>query len=174
MRGLERYGLTLALAAGLATGGVAGLRTAAAAEGPKTVAMVATSSMKPAPARYETSSSWHAHRAPFFQRKWGLDIVGVRRVSSGSMLRFDYRVVDPTRASVLTDTKAKPYLIDETTHTALAVPAMENIGELRQVAPLQTNRTYFIIFGNPGGLVKRGGHVTLMMGNLRAEGMVVE
>ncbi len=51
---------------------------------------------------------------------------------------------------------------------------MENIGELRQVAPLEANRTYYVIFGNPGGLVKRGGRVTLVVGNFRAEGLVVD
>jgi hypothetical protein len=126
---------------------------------------------KAAPA---TSATWHAHRGLYFQRNWGVDIVGVRRVASGSMLRFDYRVVDPDRASVLTDKTARPYLIDEKTRTALAVPAMENIGELRQIAPLETNRTYYMIFGNPGGLVKRGGRVSLVVGNFRAEGLVVD
>jgi hypothetical protein len=113
-------------------------------------------------------------RSQYIQRSWGVDIVGVRRVSSGSMLRFDYRVLDPGKAAALTDRKARPYLIDEATRTALAVPAMENIGELRQVAPLEAQRTYFVIFGNPGGLVKRGGRVTLVVGNFRAEGLVVD
>jgi len=120
------------------------------------------------------ASTSHVPRSQYFQRNWGVDIVGVRRVSSGSMLRFDYKVVDPGKAAALTDRKARPYLIDEASHTALAVPAMENIGELRQVAPLESNRTYFVIFGNPGGLVKRGGRVTLVVGNFRAEGLVVD
>jgi hypothetical protein len=103
-----------------------------------------------------------------------VEILGVRRVSSGLMLRFDYRVFEPSRAVALNDKKARPYLIDEATQTALSVPAMENVGELRQVAPYQPNRAYFIIFGNPGGLVKHGGRVTLVVGNLRAESLVVE
>jgi hypothetical protein len=124
-------------------------------------------------ANVETAAGWRAKRGLFYQRNWGIDIVGVRPVSSGSMLRFDYRVVDPQKASALGDRKARPYLIDERTRTALAVPAMENIGELRQVAPLELNRTYFMIFGNPGGLVKRGSRVTVMVGNLKIEGLVV-
>jgi len=116
---------------------------------------------------------WRSKRGLFFQRNWGIEIVGVRRVSSGMMLRFDYRVVNPAVAARLSEKKAKPYLIDEATHTALAVPAMENIGELRQTGKLDVGRTYFIIFGNPGGLVKRGGRVTLAVGNDRAEGLVV-
>jgi hypothetical protein len=103
-----------------------------------------------------------------------VDIVGVRRVSSGMMLRFDYRVVEPGKASVLTDRKARPYLIDEATGTALAVPAMENIGELRQVAPLTEGRTYYMIFGNPGAFVKHGAKVTVVAGNFRAEGLEVD
>ena len=125
-------------------------------------------------AMVETAASWRARRGLYFQRNWGVDIVGVRPVSSGYMLRFDYRVVDPEKAAVMKDKKAKAYLIDEKTHTTLAVPAMENIGELRQVAPLQFNRTYFIIFGNPGKLVKPGSRVTLVVGNFRAEGLVVD
>ncbi len=122
----------------------------------------------------ETAASWHAQHGLFFQRNWGVDIVGVRRVSSGMMLRFDYRVVDVERAQALRDKRSRPYLVDEATGTALAVPAMENVGELRQVAPYEPERTYFIIFGNPGGLVKHGGRVTLVIGNLRAEGLVVD
>ena len=77
-------------------------------------------------------------------------------------------------AAVLRDRTARPYLIDERTRTALAVPAMENVGELRQVAPLETDRTYYMIFGNPGKLVKPGSRVTLVAGPFRAEGMVVK
>ena len=126
---------------------------------------------KPKP---EALASWQARHGLFFRRNWGVEIVGVRRVSSGLMLRFDYRVLDPARAVGLNDKKARPYLIDQATQTALSVPAMENVGELRQVAPYQPNRTYFIIFGNPGGLVKQGSRVTLVVGNLRAEGLVVQ
>ncbi len=122
----------------------------------------------------ETADQWRARRGPYFLRNWGIDIVGVRPVSSGYMLRFDYRVVDPERAAVLRDRTARPFLIDERTRTALAVPAMENVGELRQVAPLETDRTYYMIFGNPGKLVKPGSRVTLVAGAFRAEGMVVK
>jgi hypothetical protein len=121
-----------------------------------------------------SAQTWRERSGKRFERSWGVEVVGVRRVASGSMLRFDYRVRDPGRATALTNRKVRPYLIDEATRTALAVPAMENIGELRQVAPLEQDRTYYVIFGNPGGLVKRGGHVTLVIGDLRAEGLVVE
>jgi len=164
------------LLAALLAGGLPSSEARAQAQPASTPADAARARRPPqvATAKRETTASWSARHGKYFQRNWGVDIVGVRRVASGYMLRFDYRVVDPDRASVLTDTKARPYLIDEATRTALAVPAMENIGELRQVAPLEANRTYFVIFGNPGGLVKRGGRVTLVVGDFRAEGLVVD
>ncbi len=122
----------------------------------------------------ESADAWRARRGPYFMRNWGIDVVGIRRVASGLMLRFDYRVGDPARAAALNDKKTRPYVVDEATGTALAVPALENVGELRQVAPFEPERIYFIIFGNPGGLVKRGGRVTLVVGDLRAEGLQVD
>ena len=128
---------------------------------------------KPA-SKPKASAAWHARHGLFYQRNWGVDIIGIRPVASGYMLRFDYRVLDPARAAPLNDHKLKPYVIDEATRTALAVPAMENVGELRQVAPPQVNRIYFILFGNPGRLVKPGNRVTLVVGELRIEGLIVD
>jgi hypothetical protein len=125
-------------------------------------------------AALEASQAWRAKNGPRLQRSWGVDVVGVHPVSSGYMLRFDYRVVGPDRAQALQDRKVRPYLIDEKTGIALAVPAMENIGELRQVAPTEPGRTYFMMFGNPGRLVKPGSRVTVVVGNFRAEGLVVQ
>ncbi len=164
------------LLAGVLAGGIAVSPGSARAGGGPPVAGGARG-RRPAPgplARRAPEASWHARHGLYFKRNWGVDVVGVRRVSSGVMLRFDYRVVDPERAAALTNRQTRPFLIDEATGTALAIPAMENVGELRQVARLQRNRTYFMIFGNPGGLVKRGSRVTLVVGNFRAEGLVVD
>ncbi len=131
---------------------------------------------KPAqsPAAAPASGSWHAREGVLYQRNWGVDVVGVRRVSSGYMLLFEYRVLDPEKAKIFSDRTVKPYLIDVATGTRLAVPAMDNIGELRQSPHLVANRTYFMIFGNPGKLVQPGSRVVVVIGNLRVEGLVVD
>jgi len=59
------------------------------------------------------------------------------------MLEFSYRVLNADEAQALNDQKAQAYLIDEVTGTRLAGPAMENIGELRQSAPPELDRTVF-------------------------------
>lgn len=170
-RGRWRPPLLALLLAGLAaaSGASAGEDAGARAQGAGTRRVAARA------ARAEGAAPASPRRGLYYQRNWGVDLIGVKAVSSGYMLRLDYRVIDPAKAVALGDRKVKPYLIDEATRTALAVPAMEKIGELRQVpsSPVP-NRVYFMIFGNPGRLVKPGGRVTLVVGNLKAEGLVVD
>jgi hypothetical protein len=176
MRSKAPRPMTTTLLAGLLAGALAISGAHAQEQKADAPPRVKASKRQPTPkpeTKPETVASWQARHGLYFQRKWGVDIVGVRPVSSGYMLRFDYRVTDPAKAAALNDRKARPYLIDEATRTALAIPAMEKVGELRQVAPFEVNRTYFMIFGNPGKLVKRGSRVTIVVGNFRVEGLVV-
>jgi hypothetical protein len=124
--------------------------------------------------RTPESTRWHMRYAQTLKRNWGIELETVRPVSSGYMLEMRYRILDAEKAMPLMEKKAKPYLIDEATGTRLMVPAMENIGELRQTPRPTEGRLYYIIFGNPGKLVKRGGLVTVVIGNFRAEGLVVD
>ncbi len=173
MARIPRYVLAALLASGAAPRPAAAAEQQPGAGHPVRMARLDSASSARERTAARDAAEWRTRHSKWFQRNWGIDVVAIRPVSSGLMLRFDYRVVDPELASVLTDRTARPYVIDERTRTALAIPAMENIGELRQVAPLETGRTYYMIFGNPGRLVKRGGRVTLVAGDLRAEGLVV-
>jgi hypothetical protein len=120
------------------------------------------------------ADDWRVRQGLYFKRNWGVELINVTPVSSGYMLALRYRVLDPDRAKVLNDRKSKAYLIAEASGTVLAVPAMENIGELRPGAAPESGRNYFMIFGNPGQLVKKGSRVSFRVGNLRASGLVVE
>ncbi len=120
------------------------------------------------------AQAWHSKEASFYKRNWGVDIIGVRAVSSGWMLRFDYRVLDEKKAKPLFAKTVAPYLVDEATGARLAVPTMENIGELRQSPEPEPNRTYFMIFGNPNRLVKPGGRVSVVIGNFHVDGLTVD
>jgi hypothetical protein len=122
----------------------------------------------------QSSADWHARQGLYYKRNWGVDIIGVKPVSSGFMLAFRYRIVDPEKAKVLHDRHSKAYLRDLATGTVLSVPAMENVGELRPGTAPAADRTYFMIFGNPGRLVKSGSRVTVVAGNLHVDDLVVE
>ncbi len=90
------------------------------------------------------------------------------------MVRFTYRVVDANKAEALNNKRWNPYLIDEKTGTKFAVPTLEQVGPLRQTAAPENGRLYWVIFGNPGDLVKPGNRVDVVIGDFRAEGLVVE
>ena len=127
----------------------------------------------PFPAQRRAPDFHPAREGMFYQRNWGVEIIGVHPVSSGYMLTFSYRILDPQKAKLLNDRKAKAYVIDEATDTRLAVPAMEKVGELRPDAKPKAGRNYFMMFGNPGKLVKRGSRISVVVGNFRVDGLVV-
>jgi hypothetical protein len=118
--------------------------------------------------------SWHEREGVLYKRNWGVDIIGVHLVASGSMLEFRYRVLDAKKAKELNDKRWNPYLLDKATGAKLAVPQMEKIGRLRQTATPQVGRIYWMMFGNPGKRVKPGSQVSVVIGDFRVDGLVVE
>jgi hypothetical protein len=145
---------------------------------PKTEKTVAA----PAPSASPASSSAHRLASAelplkvkrYYQLIWGVDALEVKPVSSGLMLRFSYRVVDANKAKALNDKKATPLLIDQKSGTKLVVPTMEKVGQLRQSAPPENGREYWMVFSNKGNLVKAGSHVDVVIGNFRAKGLIVQ
>jgi hypothetical protein len=122
----------------------------------------------------DEAGAWHARESLLVQRRYGIDVVGVRRLASGWMLQMRYRVLDPTKAAPFANEHLRPFLIHDKSGAKLAVPSMENIGELRQSGRLKSDRDYYMLFGNANQLVQSGDHVTVVVGSARVEGLVVE
>jgi hypothetical protein len=110
----------------------------------------------------------------YYSFHWGIDQLSVKWVESGEMIRFSWHVLDAARAQVLNDKKAEPSLIDPQRGIGLVVPAIENVGQLRQTAPPESGRSYWITFSNKGRLVKRGDRINVVVGTFRADGLVVD
>ena len=110
----------------------------------------------------------------YYRVVWGVDALSVKWTESGEVIRFSWRVLDPERAKVLNDKKIEPSLIDPQAGVGLVVPTMEKIGQLRQSAPPEMGRSYWIAFSNKGRLVKRGDRVNVVIGPFKAEGLVVD
>jgi len=173
---LNRFAVAVAvaLAIGVAHGaGAAGDVPAPEADAPAAAAQP-YEPPPAAPGSSRTARAWGAAEGQAYRRNWGIEIIGIRVTSSHSMLSFRYRIVDPVKARPIMDQKSKAYVIDEATGVRLAVPAMENIGELRQSGTPEPDRNYFIIFGNPGGLVKAGSRVSVVIGEMHVNGMIAE
>ena len=110
----------------------------------------------------------------YYAVMWGVDMLSVRAVESGEMVRFTYRVLDPRKAAALSEKKAAPFLIDEKAGVKLSVPQMEKIGELRQSSTPEFGKTYWMVFANKGKVVKQGDHVSVAIGRFKADGLVVQ
>jgi len=110
----------------------------------------------------------------YYDAVWGVDSLSVKTVESGEILRFSWRVLDANKAKPLNDKKFEPSLIDPQAGVKLVVPALENVGQLRQSSTPIVGRSYWMAFSNSGRLVKRGDHVNVVIGQFRADGLVVE
>jgi hypothetical protein len=105
---------------------------------------------------------------------WGVDSLSVKWTESGEVIRFAYRVLDAEKAKMLNDKRVEPSLIDLRAGVKLVIPELEKVGKLRQTATPEAGKSYWMAFSNKGRLVKRGDRVNVVIGNFRADGLVVD
>jgi len=105
---------------------------------------------------------------------WGVDSLSVKTVESGEIIRFSYRVLDAKKAAALNDKKNEPSLIDPQAGVKLVVPSLEKVGKLRQSSTPETGKAYWMAFSNKGRYVKPGHRVNVVIGNFRADGLIVQ
>ena len=110
----------------------------------------------------------------YYKVVWGIDSLTVKLAESGDLVRFSWRVLDPVKARVLNDKRLEPALVDPQAGVSLTVPAMEKIGQLRQGAPPEQGKSYWMAFSNKGRRVKRGDRVNVVIGDFKGEGLAVE
>jgi hypothetical protein len=109
-----------------------------------------------------------------YASQWGIDTLRVEYTSSGNLLRFSYRVIDPKLAAPLADKKFTPSLYSPKHHAVLSVPVMEKIGPLRQAMGQEAGKDYWMAFSNRGQIVKPGDRVNVTIGSFHADGIRVE
>ena len=110
----------------------------------------------------------------YYRLVWGVEALSVKWAESGEMIRFSYHVLDADKAKALNDKKDEPSLIDPQAGVSLVVPALEQVGQLRQSATPEAGKAYWMAFSNKGRLVKRGDRVSVVIGRFKADGLVVE
>ena len=126
-----------------------------------------------APSRYQPDR-FAGRAGKYYKLVWGVDALAVKLVESGEVVRFTYRVLDPDKASALNDKNSEPSLIDARAGVKLVVPSMEKIGQLRQTGTPEAGRAYWMAFSNKGRPVKKGDRVDVVIGQFRANGLVVD
>ncbi len=159
---------TSMLLAGVLASGILVLRAGAQSPAPTAKPSVAAAATHYRPDRF-------AGRAgKYYGLIWGVDSLSVKWTESGEIIRFAYQVLDADKAKALNDKKAEPSLIDPQAGVKLVVPALEQVGQLRQSAPPEAGKVYWMAFSNKGRRVKRGDRVNVVIGQFHADGLVVE
>jgi hypothetical protein len=138
-----------------------------------TTAPATKPSVTAAPSRYRPDR-FAGRAGKYYELIWGVDSLAVKWTESGEVIRFTYRVLDAGKAKTLNDKKVEPALIDPQARVKLVVPSMEKVGQLRQSSTPQAGKSYWMAFSNKGRLVKRGDRVNVVIGQFRAEGLVVD
>jgi len=110
----------------------------------------------------------------YYPAAWGVDHLRASYTSSGNLIRFSYRVVEPKLAKALGDHESTPVLYAPRTHAMLQIPTMEKIGQLRQLNAAEANKEYWMVFSNKGNLVRPGERVSVIIGKFHADGLLVE
>jgi hypothetical protein len=104
-----------------------------------------------------------------------LDTVGARVVrvttsGAGGLLDMRYQVVDADKAAALHDAKYPPALVDE--HSGQVIGRLL-MGHAHS-GTFHAGVTYYAAFENPGGLVKRGDPVSVVLGPVRLQHVRVQ
>ena len=110
----------------------------------------------------------------YYAQVWGVDRLRANYTSSGNLIRFTYRVLNPKLAAPLGDHVNTPEMVGIRSNAVLHIPTMEKIGQLRQMSPGEANREYWMVFSNKGNLVKPGDEVSVIIGKFRADGLIVQ
>jgi len=106
--------------------------------------------------------------------RWGIEIIGVRLTAADHLVDFRYKVLDPDKAVNLMKRGDKAFLIDLATGLKLPVPVTK-VGPMRGTGTKpKAGRIYAIIFSNGGGIVRKGNIVSVVIGDFRADKLIVE
>ena len=109
-----------------------------------------------------------APASPAIEARFGIRISQIGLTADGGMLDMRFVAVDPALAMQLSHgSLVRMRLVVEDGNRLLNSEAMAHGG------PLHAGSTYFTLFRNDGGLLKHGSRVTLLIGDLKLQHLVV-
>jgi len=148
--------------------------------GPSTSTQSPAQAQNP-PQNAKSAGAMHYHpdrfagrASTYYRLVWGVDALVVKWTEAGEVIKFSYQVLDPEKARMLNDKKNEPALIDAQAGVKLVVPSLEKVGQLRQSSTPEAGKSYWMAFSNKGRHVKRGDHVSVVIGKFHADGLVVD
>jgi hypothetical protein len=108
------------------------------------------------------------------EARWGVRVESVRLTAAGHLVDFRYRVIDPEKALTLMKRGGEAFLQDETSGEKLPVPVTK-VGQLRGTGTQpKDDRVYTVMFNSGNGIIQPGSRVTVVIGDFKAEHLIVE
>lgn len=104
-----------------------------------------------------------------FEAESGIRVLRVVMTAGGGMLDLQYQVIDPDKSLIVHDDDSPPTLIDQASGTLIATPWHDH-----SFRELHTAVTYHELIMNAGGLLERGDKVTLTLGKVKLEDLIVQ
>jgi hypothetical protein len=99
----------------------------------------------------------------------GIRVTKVSVSGGGGLVDLRFLVVDPNLAGRLHEVDRPPEIIDESTGVVVNQLLMGH----SHSEPFKAGVTYYLIFENPANWVRRGGQVTILLGDAQVEHVVV-
>lgn len=90
------------------------------------------------------------------------------------MIDLRLTVTDAEKAAPLFKRQVKPYLLHEESGMKVPVASSAKTGSLRFSGVVQEDRTYVMLFANPGRSLKVGHKVKLIVGDYSSEELVIQ
>jgi hypothetical protein len=100
----------------------------------------------------------------------GARVLRVTESGAGGLLDMRYQVVDADKAAAIHNAKYPPALVDEHSGQVIGRLLMGHA----HTGTFHAGVTYYVAFENPGGLVKRGDPVSVVLGPLRLQHVRVQ
>ena len=127
----------------------------------------------PGPA--EAPPAPQARASGALEEELGVRLERLQLSAAGYFLDMRYRVLDADKARALFERRVRPVLLDGASGLRVTVPDTPKLGQLRSTSRnVKVDRTYSMLFANPGKSIARGTRLTLLVGEARVDGLVVE
>ena len=123
----------------------------------------------PAPQPVATEPALQSISQQTLEEDYGVRIALLGVTAAGGLLDLRFKVVDVDKSAQLLGTQQLRLAIVAADGTAIETPS-----GTRQSFDLQRDMVYFVQFPNPGHVVYAGDPVSLILGDVRVEGVVAQ
>jgi hypothetical protein len=103
------------------------------------------------------------------EARWGIRITTVAFTAGGGFLDVRFKAIDPEKAHLVTDPASGFAIIDQ----ASGIVADKG-GAHGHRAAMKAGSTYYLLYQNPGGAIKPGSRVTIRIGDVLLENVIVQ